>query len=116
MVNDVVISGLFTLLGVVVGGIVSYFISKDEKEINALHRRIGELQENNSLLRKDVIKLCGQVASYWNLEKIYSEEVARLTNKKPSNVLKKQRDIIEANGYERPSMTEKGTRDILEKL
>ena len=114
--ESVIINGIFTLTGVVIGGIMSYITSRDEKEQNALNRQIKELQDKNNLLHKEIIKLCNQVAAYWRIEKAYSEEVAQHTKQKAKSVLEKRRDNIEQNGYERPTMTEKGTRDILEKL
>lgn len=111
-----VVNGIFTLAGVVIGGIISYFTTQDKKEINALNRQIKELQNTNEILKKDIVKLCNQVSSYWNIEKAYSEEVASILDKKPKYILEKRRDSIENKGYERPTMTEKGVHDILEKL
>jgi cell division protein FtsB len=111
-----VINGIFTLTGVIIGGVLSFVTSKDEKEKNALNRQIKELQDKNTILHKEITKLCAQVSAYWNIEKAYSEELAQVTNQNSKSVLKKRRDIIERNGYVRPTMTEKETRDILEKL
>jgi hypothetical protein len=114
--DSTIINGIFTLLGVILGGAVSYFTSKDEKERNALNRQINELSARNASLQKDIIRLCNQVASYWHIEKAYSDEVATLTHKKSGGVLKARRDRIEKRGYERPIMTENDTREIVNKL
>ena len=114
--EPVITNGIFTLIGVVIGGIMSYITSKDEKEKNALNRQIKDLQDKNTALHKEIRRLCDQVSAYWKIEKAYSEEIARLTDQKAKRVLEKMRDSIEENCSIRPTMTEKGTRDILEKL
>ena len=88
--DSTIINGIFTLLGVILGGVVSYFTSKDEKERNALNRQINELSARNASLQKDIIRLCNQVASYWHIEKAYADEVATLTHKKAEEYLRQE--------------------------
>lgn len=114
--NDAIINGIFTLSGVVIGGIISYFVARDKKEVTALNRQISELKEKNDSLKNTIIKLCNQVSSYWNTEKLYSEELAKLKNKKVRTILNKKRDEVEGQGIERPSLTANDVSKILEKL
>lgn len=114
--DSAITSGIFTIVGVIIGSISSYFINKDAKELKALNRRIQTLQEKNDSLKNDIYRLCKQISAYWQVEKVYSEEVAKRTGKSSKTILEKYRNQIEANGYERPTMTEKGARKILENL
>ena len=109
-------NGIFTLMGVIIGGIISYFVSKDQKERDDLNRQIKDLEKKNASLKNNIIKLGYQVSSYWNIEKAYSQEVAQLTNRTPKKVLEERRNNLESAGYTRPTMTENSVRDILEKL
>lgn len=91
--NDTIINGLFTLAGVVIGSASSFFATRDT-------RRMAKLE---SL----IARLTGQVASYWELEKLYSEEVAKLTSRNPKTVLNEFREKVEDEERERPTMTAK---------
>ena len=51
------ITGLFTILGTLLGGIISYMISRDVKETKKLKTQINMLSK--------------QVISYWNLENMF---------------------------------------------
>ena len=110
------INGIFTIIGAIVGGIISYLTARDKKELTALHRKIEEQQEKIDSMKKYVVQLGAQVSAYWNVEKAYSEEIATMTNINAKTILQKHRDSIEAKGFVRPTLTEKGVSDILEKL
>ena len=74
-----------------VGVLSHWLITRDSKKIDKLERNI--------------VKLSQQVKSYWNLEKLYSKEVSRLTGVSDTTILKKYRDEVENLGFERPKMT-----------
>lgn len=99
--SEPIITGVFTLLGTVLGGLISYLIARNDKEIRSLKSKV-------KLLSK-------QVVSYWNLEKLYSDEVAKLLSKSTRTVLQEFREKIESMDLERPTMTEKEAKKILTK-
>ena len=66
-------------------------------------------------LKSQVNILSNQIISYWNLEKIYSEELSKKTSKAQKTILQEYREKIEAMDLERPTMTEKEARKILTK-
>lgn len=96
--NDTIVNGLFALAGVLIGSASSFLATRDA-------RRMAKFE---SL----VARLAGQVASYWELEKFYSEEVARLTGKNSKTVLNEFREKIENEERERPTMTAKQADSI----
>ena len=53
--DSAITSGIFTIVGVIIGSISSYFINKDAKELKALNRRIQTLQEKNDSLKNDIL-------------------------------------------------------------
>ena len=69
--NDTIINGIFTLSGVVIGGLISYLITKSNRD----YKRLKSVKK----------ELCHQIISYWNLEKLYSEELAN-KNSKPARI------------------------------
>lgn len=96
--NDSIINGLFTLSGVLIGSASSFFATRDA-------RRMAKLE---SL----VSKLADQVASYWELEKHYSEDVAKRSDKNSKTVLNEFRERVESEERERPTMTAKQADSI----
>lgn len=99
--SETVITGLFTLAGTFIGGLISFLIARNTKEINTL--------------KSDVIILSKQVISYWNIERLYSEELSKLVSKPARTILHEYREKIESMEFERPTMTEKESKRILTK-
>jgi len=52
--SEPIITGVFTILGAILGGIISYLGSRNERKIELLKSRVNLLSK--------------QVISYWNLE------------------------------------------------
>lgn len=99
--NDSIINGVFALSGTLIGGIISYFIAKDAKDVSALKSQVNILTK--------------QVVSYWNLERLYSEEVSELSKRPAKTILQEFREKIEAMDLVRPTMTEREAKIILTK-
>jgi len=99
--NESIINGIFALSGTLLGGLISYFIARNAKEIKTL--------------KTDLCRLAKQVISYWNLERLYSEEIGRLVSKPPKTILQEYREKIESMDIERPTMTEKEAKKLLTK-
>lgn len=97
--SEPIITGVFTLLGAILGGIISYLGSRNERKIELLKSRVNLLSK--------------QVISYWNLEKLYSDEIGQLLSRPSRTVLQEYRDKIESMDLERPTMTEKEAKRIL---
>jgi hypothetical protein len=97
--SDSIITGVFTLSGTILGGLISYLIARNTREIK--------------ILKSQVSILSNQIISYWNLEKLYSEEISNVTSKAQKIVLQEHREKIEEMDLERPTMTEKEARRIL---
>ena len=91
--NETVINGLFTLAGVLLGSLAPYLGARDARRMAKLESLLSRLTE--------------QVASYWELEKLYSEEIAKLADKNSRTVLNEFRDKVESEERERPTMTAK---------
>lgn len=81
------------------GGVISYFITKSNRDYKRL-----KSQKNY---------MSNQIISYWNLEKLYSEDIANSSSKSAKTVLQEYRDKVEAMNLIRPLMTEKEARKIL---
>lgn len=99
--SEPIITGVFTLLGALLGGIISYLGSRNERKIELLKSRVNLLSK--------------QVISYWNLEKLYSDEIGQLLSRPSKTVLQEYRDKIESMDLERPTMIEKEAKRILTK-
>jgi hypothetical protein len=99
--NESIINGIFALSGTLLGSLISYLISKDTKETKTLKSEVNILSK--------------QVISYWNLEKLYSDEISKLLSKPVRTILQEYREKIESIGLERPTMTEKEAKRILNK-
>jgi hypothetical protein len=93
--SDTIINGLFTLAGAGIGVLYAYLSSRKDR-----------IYQNNK-------KLVAQVTSYWQLEKLYSAELANLTKANSKTVMQSYRDKVEDLGYERPTMTESGAKKLL---
>ena len=89
--NDTIVNGLFTITGGLIGFAGTFFTTRNSRLMAKLESLISKLAE--------------QVASYWELEKLYSEEVSRLSNKNASTILRDYREKVVKNGRERPTMT-----------
>ncbi len=99
--NQTILNGIFALSGTLLGGIISFFIQKNEKETQKLKYQLNLLSK--------------QVISYWYLEKLYSEEIAKLISKPSKTVLQDYRDKIENMDLERPIVTAHEAKNILNK-
>jgi membrane protein YqaA with SNARE-associated domain len=97
--TEPIVTGLFTLAGTLLGGLISYLIARNAKEIRALKSQVNNLSN--------------QIISYWNLEKLYSEELSKINSKAQKTVLQEYRERIEAMNLDRPTMTENEARKIL---
>ena len=94
-----IITGLFTLAGTLLGGLISYLIARNTKEIKTLKYQVNILSN--------------QVISYWNLEELYSKEISTLTSKAQKTVKQVYREKVEEIGFDRPTMTENKAKEIL---
>ena len=99
--NESILNGLFALSGTLLGGIISYMINKDEKETKKLRLQINLLSK--------------QVISYWNLEKLYSDDIGILLSKSSRTILQEYREKIVNMELERPSMTANEAKKIIDK-
>ena len=54
--NESIVNGFFALSGTLVGGLISYFIARDAKELKNLKSQVNILSK--------------QIISFWNLEKL----------------------------------------------
>jgi hypothetical protein len=57
--TEPIIIGLFTLAGTMLGGLISFLIARNAKEIKTLKSQVNTLSN--------------QVISYWNIENLYSK-------------------------------------------
>jgi hypothetical protein len=97
--TEPIIIGLFTLAGTMLGGLISFLIARNAKEIKTLKSQVNTLSN--------------QVISYWNIENLYSKEISKLTLKAQKTVKQEYREKIEAMELDRPTMTEKEAKKIL---
>lgn len=96
-----IINGIFTIIGVSIGGLIAYISNKD-----IISKRI---------MKEDLKILGEQVISYWNLEKLYSEEIAKNNKTTSRAIIIEYRTKMVENQYIRPTMTEKEVKKILNK-
>ena len=99
--NESIVNGFFALSGTLVGGLISYFIARDAKELKNLKSQVNILSK--------------QIISFWNLEKLYAEEMSKLIQKPAKTILQEYREKIELMDLERPTITEKEAKKILSK-
>lgn len=96
---DSILTGLFTLLGAVAGGLLTFYGNK----------KLVRYEE----AKKEMLKLSNQIISYWQLEKEYCAEVSKLTNKQPKTVLEEFRKRVQENNFDRPIMTENEIKRLI---
>ena len=99
--SESVITGIFALSGALLGGLISFLIARNAKELNTLKSQVNILSK--------------QVISYWNLEKLYSIDLSKHISKAPKTVLQEYREKIVAMNLDRPTMTENEAQKILNK-
>lgn len=89
-----IVSGLFLIAGVLLGGLISYATTRIDRRWSRAERVI--------------VQLCDQVAAYYQLEQLYKDEVARLepSDRSPKTIMEEMRSRVAQSGeFERPSMT-----------
>ena len=87
-----VYSGLFAIAGAAVGG--GFTIGA-----TFIERSWGRA-------KRDIRNLADQVAAYYQLERLYEDEMAVLTGKASKTIVEQMRTRVEENGsYVRPRMT-----------
>lgn len=99
--SESIINGVFALTGTFIGGLISYFIARNAKDFKTLKSQANIM--------------ANQIISYWNLERLYSEEMSKLINKPAKTILQEFREKIEEMNIDRPTMTEKEARKIITK-
>jgi len=97
--NESILNGIFALSGTLLGGVISFLMSRNANEIKTLKSQLNRLSK--------------QIVSYWNLEKLYSDEISKVTSKPAKTVLQEFRERIEEMNLERPTMTEREAKKIL---
>lgn len=113
---DSIINGLFSLIGVVIGGVISYFVAKDAKETTRLKGEIDRLMLINDQYKSHIKQMGGQIIAYWNLEKEYLQKLSNFSDQAEKTTMIESRDKIETTIGTRTTMTEKQVNDILMKL
>lgn len=98
--TDQIITALLTTSGVIVGSLITYFSTRDQKII----KKAG----------KQIINLCSQVEAFHRLEQLYSAEIATLdpSRGKQKTILEDMRSCVESEDYARPIMTSNVARKI----
>lgn len=100
--NEVIIAGIFGVIGAFVGGGLSYLASRRQYKYDSI--------------KKKTTKLAEQIKSYWNLENLYCEELAKITGKNSTTVKIEFRDKIVSQNLARPIMTETQANKILTEI
>ena len=87
-----VYSGLFAIAGAAVGGGCTVAAT-------VIDRRWGRA-------KRDIRNLADQVPAYYQLERLYKDDMAELTGKAPKTIMEQMRTRVEENGANaRPTMT-----------
>jgi uncharacterized membrane protein len=89
-----VVAGLFALAGALLGGLISYATTR-------IDRRWGHAE-------RQIAQLCDQVASFYQLEQLYKDELARLdpAGRSAKTILEEMRAKVAQSGeFERPQLT-----------
>lgn len=97
-----IITGLFTLGGVIVGAVSSFFIA-----------RMGNRIKDKDIALKEFSR---QLIAYWHLEKEHVSTIASFSNQSESSVMNKGRTSVVNQGYERPTMTENEVKKRMKEL
>lgn len=100
--NEAIISGIFTLLGAIVGS-VGVIVA-------------GKISKRKVNLENKARQFAKQIEAYWNLESLYSDEFGKVTNTASKTVKEDFRSKVENMGYERPTMTANKAREIIKDL
>jgi len=101
IMTDTLITGIFTLLGATVGGLLTFFGNK-------------HLVEHEDA-KKEILKLSNQIISYWHLEKEYYTILSKYLNKSPQTTQLEFRKKVQENDFDRPIMTENDIKNIISK-
>jgi hypothetical protein len=98
--TEQILTALLTTLGVVVGSLVTYFSTREQKLMKKAE--------------KQIINLCAQVEAFHRLEQLYSAEIAALdpSRGKQKTILEDMRSLVASEDYERSSMTSNEARKI----
>ena len=97
-----VYNGLFAIAGAAVGGGCTVAAT-------LIERRWGTA-------KRDIRNLADQVASYYQLERLYKEEIAELTGKASKTIMEQMRArVTEGGTYVRPTMTSAEAMKLLSK-
>lgn len=102
IMNESVISGIFTVIGAIVGVAGTIIATK--------------LSERNSNLKNKLKQMARQVEAYWTLEELYSKEFGKLSNTPQKTVKENFRTKIEESGVERPTMTANKAKEIVKEI
>ena len=100
--NESIISGIFTVIGAIVGVAGTIIATK--------------LSERNSNLKNKLKQMARQVEAYWTLEELYSKEFGKLSNTPQKTVKENFRTKIEESGVERPTMTANKAKEIVKEI
>ena len=97
-----VYNGLFAIAGAAVGGGCTVAATLIERRW--------------STAKRDIRNLADQVASYYQLERLYKEEIAELTGKASKTIMEQMRArVMEDGTYVRPTMTSTEAMKLLSK-
>lgn len=99
--TDTIITGIFTVGGIIIGSSITYLGSRERRKIKEA--------------KSDIEKMSNQIKSYWHLEKLYSEELSKLKNLNQKKILEDFRTQIQNKGLVRPTFTENETEKILDR-
>ena len=101
IMTDTLITGIFTLLGAAVGGLLTFLGNK-------------HLVDHEDA-KKEILKLSNQIISYWHLEKEYYTVLSTYLNKSPQTTQLEFRKKVQENDFDRPIMTENDIKNIISK-
>jgi hypothetical protein len=97
--NNVLVSSLFTLLGVLIASLVSF--------VNA------RMDKSWKRIKKQLFDLCDQIESFYELEKLYIDTIHELEPKLTIGAIKKRiRGKLPSKGILKPSITSQKANEI----
>lgn len=100
--ETMIINGCFVLAGTLLGGLSTWLITRDAKRLNELEKAVS--------------KMALQIKAYWHLEKLYTQEMSKLTGIHENTILINNRDKIKNLGFDRPKMTANDVDKLLDDL